>query len=87
MTIFPRILHWLRQPTTLQGFALIVAGLAGAFTGSIDANLATTLLLAAVPLLFPDNSTARTLATTVIPPAVNALEKNAAAGKEPRRPG
>ena len=86
MTIFLRILHWLRQPTTLQGLALIVAGLAGAATGGLDANLATTLLLAAIPLLFPDNSTARTLAAAVIPPAVNVLEKNVA-GKEPSKPG
>lgn len=42
-------LHWLRQPTTLQGLSLIIAGLAGAVTGGIDANLASTLLIAAVP--------------------------------------
>lgn len=80
-------LHWLRQPTTLQGLALIVAGLAGAVTGGIDANLASTLLIAAVPLLLPDNSTARTVASAAIPPVVEVLEKNATAGKEPSKPG
>ncbi|MCX5617585.1 hypothetical protein NQF86_02710 [Bombella sp. TMW 2.2543] len=80
-------LHWLRQPTTLQGLSLIIAGLSGAVTGGIDANLASTLLIAAVPLLLPDNSTARTVASAAIPPVVEALEKNAAAGKEPHKPG
>ena len=77
------VLHWLRQPTTLQGLALIVAGLAGAATGSLDTNLASTLLIAAVPLLLPDNSTARTVASAAIPPVVEALEKNAT---EPHKP-
>lgn len=77
-------LHWLRQPTTLQGLSLIIAGLAGAVTGGIDANLASTLLIAAVPLLLPDNSTARTVASAAIPPVVEALEKNATG---PHRPG
>lgn len=76
-------LHWLRQPTTLQGLSLIIAGLAGAVTGGIDANLASTLLIAAVPLLLPDNSTARTVASAAIPPVVEALEKNAT---EPHKP-
>lgn len=68
-------LHWLRQPTTLQGLSLIIAGLAGAATGGIDANLASTMLIAAVPLLLPDNSTARTVASAAIPPVIEALEK------------
>ncbi|MBA5725036.1 hypothetical protein [Bombella favorum] len=80
-------LHWLRQPTTLQGLSLIIAGLAGARTGALSSGLATTLIGAAIPLLLPDNSTARAIASAAIPPVVEVLEKNAIAGKEPRRPG
>lgn len=81
-----KLLHWLRQPTTLQGLSLIIAGLAGAKTGALSNGLATTLIGAAIPLLLPDNSTARAIAASVIPSAVDALEKSAI-GKEPRKPG
>ncbi len=80
-------LHWLRQPTTLQGLSLIIAGLAGARTGALSSGLATTLIGAAIPLLLPDNSTARAIASAAIPPVVEVLEKNATAGKEPSKPG
>ncbi|MUG90126.1 hypothetical protein [Bombella sp. ESL0385] len=82
-----RTLSWMRQPTTLYGLSLIIGGLAGAKTGALDANIAATLLMAALPLLLPDNSTARAIASSIIPTAVSELEKSSAANKEHSKPG
>lgn len=75
--ILSKIRHWLQQPTTLVGLSLAIGGLAGAATGALSSDMATTLLLSALPSLLPDNSTARSAAASLIPPAVSALEKHA----------
>lgn len=73
--LFSRLRRWVQQPTTLIGLSLVIGGVAGAATGALSGDMATTLLLSALPSLLPDNSTARTAAEALIPPAVSALEK------------
>jgi len=69
-----RILSWLRQPTTLQGGALLIGSIAGAHFG-LNEGLADTLALSAIPLLIPDNTTAQHEASLVATAAVHALAK------------
>jgi len=69
-----RILSWLRQPTTLQGGALLIGSIAGAHFG-LNEGLADTLALSAIPLLIPDNTTAQHEASLLATAAVHALAK------------
>lgn len=48
--ILSKIRHWLQQPTTLVGLSLAIGGLAGAATGALSSDMATTLLLSACRL-------------------------------------
>ncbi|MBE7619280.1 hypothetical protein GL297_06495 [Komagataeibacter sp. FXV2] len=67
------LLCWLRQPTTLVGFALLVGGFVGDMFGSISEGLAGTIILSAIPLMIPDNTTAQAQASTAAGVLVHAL--------------
>lgn len=54
-TLRSRALQWLRQPTTLQGFACLFAAATGAYTG-MSKEIYGPLAAASIPLLFPENS-------------------------------
>lgn len=70
-----RFIDWLRQPSTLTGLSLLIGGVSGLLTGAFHADIATPLLLAALPKLLPDNTTVRTVSDAVVPAVVNALDR------------
>ncbi|MXV44299.1 hypothetical protein GS501_04465 [Saccharibacter sp. 17.LH.SD] len=86
-SLFTKLRQWMQQPTTLTGFSLLVAGIAGAFTGALSQEMSTTLVLAALPSLLPDNSTSQKIGQTVAPMIISELERRhqetAASNKPP----
>jgi len=73
------IVVWARQPTTLQGVALLVGAIGAAHFGLGEA-LAGTFALAGIPLLIPDNTSAQHTAATVATAAIHELAKERSAG-------
>ena len=52
------IIAWIRQPTTLQGFALLIFAATGLFSKVLSSGQASTFALAALPLIgIKDNTT------------------------------
>ena len=70
-----RFADWLRQPSTLTGLSLLIGGVSGLLTGAFHADIATPLILSALPKLLPDNSTVRVVSSAVVPVVVNALDR------------
>ncbi|MXV44371.1 hypothetical protein GS501_04830 [Saccharibacter sp. 17.LH.SD] len=73
--ILTRLRQWVQQPTTLTGFSLLVGGITGALTGALSPGMSTTLLLAALPTLLPDNSTARLIGQVVTPAIIKEIDR------------
>lgn len=70
-----RFIDWLQQQSTLTGLSLLVGGISGLLTGAFHADIATPLILSAIPKLLPDNTTVRVVSDAVVPAMVNALDK------------
>lgn len=70
-----RFIDWLRQPSTLTGLSLLVGGVSGLLSGAFHADIATPLILSAIPKLLPDNTTVRVVSDAVVPAVMNALDR------------
>lgn len=70
---------WIRQPTTLQGLALLLGALASAYFGLGEA-IAGTMATIAIPLLVPDNTSAQHELSVLSASAIHALAKERSAG-------
>ena len=55
----PKILDYLRQPTTLIGLSLTIGALVGNTLGAISSDITITMLAAATPLWAPENDRAK----------------------------
>ncbi|AOX16906.1 hypothetical protein [Kozakia baliensis] len=73
-----KIVSWLRQPTTLQGIALLLGAAASAYFGLGEA-VAGTMATIAIPLLVPDNTTAQHELSILSTTAIHALAKERSA--------
>lgn len=71
-----RFRNWLQQPTTLSGLSIFIAGLIGIWSGALSEDLGCTVLTAALPLLLPDNTTARRITQASIMPLTEILARH-----------
>lgn len=74
--MFPRLRHWLGQATTLSGLAALIGGAFGIWSGALPQDLGATLMAGALPLLLPDNSTARHIGQAALPVVEAALARH-----------